>query len=217
MVNLARNFLVNFYTICNRCTQNCSKKSNSKSSRGNWLQMSMTKKYLKKDIYIYIYNFNLNNSPWCHTLLKDIGISKNIALVSTGGLQSNDDWISCIMEKSWDIHESPCMKPDWHVVNKSLSWKCANRALNKSLSKTLAKIGKRLIGHSSDEYILFKGNITMNWAGAHTAARQANERNKGLIFKNWAPFAACICEINNTQIYNAKKKKKWKLWCRCVI
>ena len=91
------------------------------------------------------------------------------------------------------------MKPDWHVVNKSLS----NRALNKSLSslsKTLAKIGKRLIGHSSDEYILFKGNITMNWAGAHTTARQANERNKGLIFKNWAPFAACICEINNTKI-----------------
>ena len=47
----------------------------------------------------------------------------------------------------------------------------------------------------------------MNWAGAHKTARQANERNKGLIFKNLAPFAACICEINNTQIYNAKKKK----------
>ena len=69
-----------------------------------------------------------------------------LVLVSTGGLQSNDDWVSCTMERSWDIHESPGMKPDWHLVNKSLSWKWANRELNKSFSKTLAKIGKRLIG-----------------------------------------------------------------------
>ena len=27
--------------------------------------------------------------------------------------------------------------------------------------------------------------MTINCAGAHTAARQGNERNKELIFKNW--------------------------------
>ena len=30
------------------------------------------------------------------------------------------------------------------------------------------------------------------------------ERNKGVAFKNCAPFTNCISEINNTQIDNAK-------------
>ena len=34
--------------------------------------------------------------------------------------------------------------------------------------------------------------------------RQLDERNKGVIFKNCAPFTDCISEINNTQIDNAK-------------
>ena len=58
------------------------------------------------------YDFNLNNRPWCHTLSKAFDISKNIALVSTSGLQSNDDLISCTIERNWDIHESPGMKLD---------------------------------------------------------------------------------------------------------
>ena len=33
---------------------------------------------------------------------------------------------------------------------------------------------------------------------------QADERDKGVIFKNCAPFTNCISEINNTQIDNAK-------------
>ena len=32
----------------------------------------------------------------------------------------------------------------------------------------------------------------------------ANNANKTLIFKNFAPFTDCISEINNTQVYNAK-------------
>ena len=50
----------------------------------------------------------------------------------------------------------------------------------------------------SDAYILVKGE------GADAAARQADERDKGVIFKNCAPFINCISEINNTQIDNAK-------------
>ena len=41
-------------------------------------------------------------------------------------------------------------------------------------------------------------------AGADAAARQADERDKGVAFKNFAPFTNCISEINNTQVDNAK-------------
>ena len=56
----------------------------------------------------------------------------------------------------------------------------------------------------SDAYILVKGTITINGIGADAAARQADEREKGVAFKNCAPFTNCISEINNTQVENAK-------------
>ena len=56
----------------------------------------------------------------------------------------------------------------------------------------------------SDAYILVKGTITINGRAADAAARQADERDKGVSFKNCAPFINCIREINNTQIDNAK-------------
>ena len=56
----------------------------------------------------------------------------------------------------------------------------------------------------SDAYILVKGKITITGAGADAAARQADERDKGVAFKNCAPFINCISEINNTQVGNAK-------------
>ena len=56
----------------------------------------------------------------------------------------------------------------------------------------------------SDAYILVKGTITIAGAGDDAAARQGDERDKGVAFKNCAPFTNCISEINNTQIDNAK-------------
>ena len=56
----------------------------------------------------------------------------------------------------------------------------------------------------SDAYILVKGKITTAGAGADAAARQADERDKVVIFKNCALFTNCISEIINTQIDNAK-------------
>ena len=50
-----------------------------------------------------------------------------------------------------------------------------------------------------DAYILVKGKITITGAGADAAARQTDERDKGVAFKNCAPFTNCISEINNTQ------------------
>ena len=56
----------------------------------------------------------------------------------------------------------------------------------------------------SDAYILVKGKITITRRGDDAAARQADERDKGVAFKNCAPFNNCISEINNTQVDNAK-------------
>ena len=56
----------------------------------------------------------------------------------------------------------------------------------------------------NDAYILFKGTITIAGAGADAAARQADERDKGVAFKNCALFTDCISEINNTKVGNAK-------------
>ena len=54
----------------------------------------------------------------------------------------------------------------------------------------------------SDAYILVKGTITIAGAGDDAAARQADEREKGVAFKNCALFINYISEINNTQIDN---------------
>ena len=56
----------------------------------------------------------------------------------------------------------------------------------------------------SDAYILVKGAITIAGAGADAAARQADERDKDVAFKNCAPFTNCIIEITDTQVDNAK-------------
>ena len=56
----------------------------------------------------------------------------------------------------------------------------------------------------SDAYLLVKGRIIIEGTGADAAARSADERDKGVAFKNCAPFTNCISEINNTQTDNAK-------------
>ena len=53
-------------------------------------------------------------------------------------------------------------------------------------------------------YIFFKGTITITGARDDAAARQLDERNKGVVFKNCAPFTKCISRINNADIDNAQ-------------
>ena len=69
---------------------------------------------------------------------------------------------------------------------------------------TMLKFMPFSLCHYSDAYILVKGTITIAGAGDDAAARQADERDKGVVFKNCAPFTNCISEINNTQVDNAK-------------
>ena len=56
----------------------------------------------------------------------------------------------------------------------------------------------------ADAYILVNGTITITGAGNDDAAKQLDERNKGVTFKNCVPFVKCVSRINNTEIDNAK-------------
>ena len=56
----------------------------------------------------------------------------------------------------------------------------------------------------ADAYILVKGTITITGAGNDDATKQADERDKGVTFKNCAPFTKYISRINNTDIDNAQ-------------
>ena len=56
----------------------------------------------------------------------------------------------------------------------------------------------------ADAYILVKGTITITGAGNDDATKQADERGKGVTFKNCAPFTKCISRINNKDIDTAQ-------------
>ena len=56
----------------------------------------------------------------------------------------------------------------------------------------------------ADTYILLKVTITITGTGDDDAAKQLEEKNEGIIFKNCAPFTKCISRINNTDIDNAQ-------------
>ena len=56
----------------------------------------------------------------------------------------------------------------------------------------------------SDAYILVSGTITITREGADDDAKRLDERYKGVIFKNYAPFIEYISNVNNTQIDSAK-------------
>ena len=55
-----------------------------------------------------------------------------------------------------------------------------------------------------DAYILLNGTITITDDGGDEAAKRADGRDKGVIFKNCAPFTKCISRTNNTEIDNVK-------------
>ena len=56
----------------------------------------------------------------------------------------------------------------------------------------------------ADTYIPAKETIANNGAGDNDAEKRLDERNKGVIFKNCAPFTKCITRINGTEIDNAQ-------------
>ena len=56
----------------------------------------------------------------------------------------------------------------------------------------------------ADAYIDLMRTITITGAGNDDATKWADQRVKGVIFKDCAPFTKCISRINNTDIDNAQ-------------
>ena len=56
----------------------------------------------------------------------------------------------------------------------------------------------------ADTYIFVNGTITITRAGDDHASKRLDEQNKGVIFKNCAPFTKCLSRINNTDVDNAQ-------------
>ena len=56
----------------------------------------------------------------------------------------------------------------------------------------------------ADAYILVQGTVMITGEGDTAAAKRLDERNKGVVFKNCAPFTKCISRINSTKIDNAQ-------------
>ena len=56
----------------------------------------------------------------------------------------------------------------------------------------------------ADAYIFVKGTITITGAGDDAATGQADERDRGVTFKNYAPFTKCTSRINGTDIDNCR-------------
>ena len=56
----------------------------------------------------------------------------------------------------------------------------------------------------ADAYILVKETITITGAGNDDVTKRADERSKGVTFKNCALFTKCIGIINGTDIDNAQ-------------
>ena len=56
----------------------------------------------------------------------------------------------------------------------------------------------------ADACILVKGTIAIMGAGDNIAVKQLDEKNKGIMFKTFAPFTKYVSEINGAEIDNAQ-------------
>ena len=56
----------------------------------------------------------------------------------------------------------------------------------------------------ADAQVPVKGTITFSGTGDDDAAKQADERDKGVIFTNSVPFTKCISRINNADTDNTQ-------------
>ena len=88
---------------------------------------------------------------------------------------------------------------NWVEINDELR----ERYTSKDIKFKTAMLRSNLFDYA-DAYILVKGTITITGAGYNDTAKRLDERHKGIIFKNCAPFTKCISRINNTDIDNAQ-------------
>ena len=74
----------------------------------------------------------------------------------------------------------------------------------KRITKTIKDMIRSNLCDYINAYVIVSGTITITVSGDHDAAKWADGRNKGVIFKNCVVFTDCISNINNTQMDNPK-------------
>ena len=94
---------------------------------------------------------------------------------------------------------SKCRTRNWVEINAGSRGNYANS--NIKFKTTMLRSN---LCDYADSYILLKGTMTITGGGDNAPARRADERGKGVTFKNCAPFTKCISRINNTDIDNAQ-------------
>ena len=90
-------------------------------------------------------------------------------------------------------------KRNWVEINDELRETCTSNDIKFKTSMLRSNLCDY-----SDAYILVKGTITITGAGDDDAAKRLDERNKGVIFKNCAPFTKRTSRINNTDVDTAQ-------------
>ena len=77
--------------------------------------------------------------------------------------------------------------------------------INSQITFKTSTLNSSLHDFGNAKYILLRsGTITITGEGDNDAAKRVDEKNKGVIIKNCAPFTDCISEIKNIQIDNAE-------------
>ena len=94
---------------------------------------------------------------------------------------------------------SKCKTRNWVEINDESKGTCTSNDV-----KFKATMLRSSLCDYSDACILATGTIIITGERDDLAARQADERNKGVTFKNCAPFTKCISRINNTDIDTAQ-------------
>ena len=87
---------------------------------------------------------------------------------------------------------------NWVEINDESREKYANRYI-----RFKTAILRSNLCDCADSYTLVKGTITITGEGDKAAAERADERDKGVTFKNCVSFTKCISRINYTDIDNA--------------
>ena len=90
-------------------------------------------------------------------------------------------------------------RKNWFEINDD------SRGTYNSQIKLKSSMLKYIIFDYADAYMVVNGIITITGERADDDTNQADEEDKEVILKNYAPFTDCISKINNTQVDNANR------------